>query len=355
MRYRIRQIFHTAGCNPWHIHMAPTWLRPGPRDTAKLLTLALGVIFFHTIVTVLEEELFSLEEFKHAAGGAFMTLFMYSCTAFVYLPIVMRARRSDAGRERRVSSAASSRMALLKVSMIYVGTTTLTKTSLRYIDMPTQTVLKSAKLLPVMAGSILILGKRYSPREWFAAACLCAGIALFNLSTHFPEPRATLAGALCIVIALACDALLGPYQKRVMDAGITVAELMCAQSACGGVLMLFTCVLDGTLGPGLYLLVSDARVCATLMSWTLCITAGTALVLRLVDEYSAVTAIVVTTVRKALTLFASFILFPKHIGIGHPLGAALVFGSAFITLKKPPPRRQAEQQPLLPVHSFVRS
>ena len=42
--------------------MAPSWLRPGSRDTAKLLTLALGVIFFHTIVTVLEEELFSLEE-----------------------------------------------------------------------------------------------------------------------------------------------------------------------------------------------------------------------------------------------------------------------------------------------------
>ena len=107
-------------------------------------------------------------------------------------------------------------MALLRVATLYVGTTTLTKTSLRYIDMPTQTVLKSAKLLPVMAGSIVILGKRYSPREWLAACMLCAGIAIFNLSTHFPESRRTMAGALCICIALLCDACLGNYQKKVL-------------------------------------------------------------------------------------------------------------------------------------------
>ena len=27
-------------------------------------------------------------------------------------------------------------------------------------------------------------------------------------------------------------------------------------------------------------------------------------------------------------------LFPKHVGIGHPIGAALVFGSAFVAQRK---------------------
>jgi hypothetical protein len=54
----------------------------------------------------------------------------------------------------------------------------------------------------------------------------------------------------------------------------------------------------------------------------------------------------VTTGRKALTLFASFVLFPKHFGIGHPIGAMLVFGSAFVTLRRgtpnaPPPPLQS--------------
>ena len=54
---------------------------------------------------------------------------------------------------------------LLTVVTVYVGTTTLTKTSLRYIDVPTQTILKSAKLLPVMAGSILILRRSFHRRH----------------------------------------------------------------------------------------------------------------------------------------------------------------------------------------------
>merc|ERR1712129_633824 len=64
--------------------------------------------------------------------------------------------------------------------------------------------------------------------------------------------------------------------------------------------------------------------------WAAALTAGTALILRLVDEFSAVTAITVTTLRKAGTLAASFALFPKPLGLGHPIGAALVLCSAFV-------------------------
>ena len=42
----------------------------------RLAGLALGVIILHTLVTILEERLFSLESFTANAGGAFMTLYM---------------------------------------------------------------------------------------------------------------------------------------------------------------------------------------------------------------------------------------------------------------------------------------
>ena len=248
-----------------------------------------------------------------------MTFFMYSCTVFAYYP-----------RVRGFTLPGNARRMLLFVSMIYVGTTTLTKTSLRYIDMPTQTVLKSAKLLPVMAGSIIVLGKCYSLREWMAALMLCSGVAIFSLSTNFPEFRSTLAGVLCIAIALMCDALLGNYQQKVLQMGVTTEQLLFMQSVFGMVCMLCVTIADGTLLPGIDLLLRDVQVSITLIAWAIAIIGGTALILKLVAEYSAVAAIVVTTVRKALTLIASFALFPKHIGIGHPIGAALVFGSAFV-------------------------
>ena len=74
--------------------------------------------------------------------------------------------------------------------------------------------------------------------------------------------------------------------------------------------------------------------------------------LALVDEFSAVAAVVVTTARKAFTLLASFILFPKHLGWGHPIGAALVLGSVFVVRKPSAPKNR---ESLLPQHQTTRS
>ena len=311
--------------------------KPAP-PRVRFVCIAAGVLVMHTLVTILEERLFSIDSFRNNSGGAFMTFFMYVFTAFAYLPRVRNAGMAMPHEARRT---------LAFVSTLYVGTTTLTKTSLRYIDMPTQTVLKSAKLLPVMAGSIVVLGKSYTMREWLAAMMLCAGIAIFNLSTNFGAFSSTLAGGVCISVALGCDALLGNYQQKVLTSGVTTDQLMFVQSAVGSVYMLVVTLADGTLWPGLGLLLHDVEVSSVLIAWAIAITAGTALVLKLVAEYSAVVAIVVTTARKALTLIASFLIFPKHLGWGHPIGAALVFGSAFVAHgAKGPRRRKPEPQHL---------
>ena len=278
------------------------------------------MIVLHTLVTILEERLFRIPSFVNNSGGAFMTLFMYTFTVVAYLP-----------RTRGEKVPADAHRLLLFVSSIYVGTTTLTKTSLRYLDIPTQTVVKSAKLIPVMAGSIVILGKRYSLREWLSALMLCGGVVIFNLSTKHGELHSTLAGAACLSVALICDAMLGNYQQKVLSKGVTPDQLMLVQSLFGMVYMLVITLCDGTFLPGMSLLLHDVEVSAVLVLWAIAITAGTALILQLVAEYSAVVAIVVTTCRKALTLLASFILFPKHLGWGHPIGAALVFGAAFVS------------------------
>lgn len=321
----------------------------GEGSWRRLLLLGGGTCTIFTLVTVLEEELFLNERFLSEAGGAFMTLVMYSFSVLVYL---LARRFAPTGGDRSRPLNTSRRRDILVVSTLYVGTTTLTKSSLRYIDMPTQTVLKSAKLLPVMLGSMVILRRRFSSREWLSALMLVCGVAIFNSSTYAPSFRQTALGYSCIGVALTCDALLGNYQQKVLSRGVTVNELMLYQSASGMVYMLAVVVGSGRLGSGVALLRDEPVVAGSLALWCAAITAGTALVLTIVDEFSAVVAIVVTTARKALTLLASFVLFPKHMGWGHPIGAALVLGSAFVTRKrkKPPPA-----DPLLPTHDRQRA
>ena len=152
---------------------------------ARFFLIGGGVLVLHTLVTVLEESLFTNEAFLRDAGGAFMTLVMYSISVLWYMVVRAFKRRHAAGLDR------TSLRDLLAVSTLYVGTTTLTKSSLRYIDMPTQTVLKSAKLLPVMLGSIVILRRSFSTREWLAALMLCSGIVV----VCWPASTARLQGS----------------------------------------------------------------------------------------------------------------------------------------------------------------
>ena len=314
----------------------------------RLAILASGVILFHTSVTVLEEQLFRNEHFRATGGGAFMTLVSYSLAAVCFGAAVYRQKSAAATKGVglvEVLGGATRAKDLLTVVTVYVGTTTLTKTSLRYIDVPTQTILKSAKLLPVMAGSILILRRSFHRREWIAALMLVSGMVAFSSSSARPSLQQGAAGSGCILVALVCDALLGPYQQRVLSRGVKVAELMLYQSAGGACYMLVVCAAQGSLLPGLQLLATDATVALLLAAWAIALTIGTALVMTLVADYSAVVAICVTTLRKALSILCSFVLFPKLWGWGHPIGMALVLASVFVAKKaKKPPRQDAGPQ-----------
>ncbi len=295
----------------------------------------------HTAVTLLEEKLFNNTQFVHAAGGTFITMFYYLTVLLFYAnagyrdankptkPFQKYVAHSEMPRNQR-----SSRQQLLLVSLVFVGTSTLTKVSLAYIDVPMQTVLKSAKLLPVMAGSILLHRRVFSAAEWLAALMLASGIALFSLQqsalSEAPPSTGGVVGLSCIVVALVCDALLGNLQQSVLQSGVTVNSLMACQSAFGVLSMLVTCYLSGTLAAGIRLVASDGVLFGELVLWALCLLGGTELILRVVGEYSAVVAVLITSMRKAATLFCSFLFFPKPLGIGHPIGAALVLGSALV-------------------------
>ena len=178
----------------------------------RLALLASGVVALHTSVTVLEEFIFSTPGFKEHVGGSALTLSMYLCSFLLYLPQSEASGQEGRTGGEKASGAASAR-SLLAVSTVYVGTSTLTKVSLRYLDVPTQTILKSGKLIPVMLGSLVIMRKRYSLREWVAALMLVSGIAVFNLSSNHPPALQSLLGCICVLCSLVCDALLGNFQQ----------------------------------------------------------------------------------------------------------------------------------------------
>lgn len=57
-----------------------------------------------------------------------------------------------------------------------------------------QVIFKSCKLIPVMIGSVLILGKRYSVMEVFACVCMSVGLIWFTLADSNIQPQFSVTG-----------------------------------------------------------------------------------------------------------------------------------------------------------------
>lgn len=67
------------------------------------------------------------------------------------------------------------------LAALTLGTMSLSNLALSYLNYPTQLIFKSCKLIPVMIGSIIILGKKYGFLDYVSAVIMCVGLTMFTL------------------------------------------------------------------------------------------------------------------------------------------------------------------------------
>lgn len=156
------------------------------------------------------------------------------------------------------------------------------------------------------------------------------------------------AGLVLISSALCADAVIGNVQERVMNKyEMTTVEMVHKSYMVGTVLIFGICLVFGELGPA-YTFLTEEEASMTFIPMTLFSVTGYVgiqFVLALVKWYGALTAVTVTTLRKAVTMILSFIFFPKPFHTGYVIGAVFLgLGLALNTLNKRRKDRIAAQQ-----------
>ena len=102
--------------------------------------------------------------------------------------------------------------------------------SLRYfglqmVSFPIVLMSKSCKLIVVMIGGVLILGKKYQSRDYLAAAAIIVGLYIFQ-SDSTKSGSSSLVGVGVLLLSLAFDSLNSNYNEKV------VATNKCCSYAC---------------------------------------------------------------------------------------------------------------------------
>ena len=140
---------------------------------SHFLLLSASVFAFYLVYGYFQEWFFRQEGMK--PHGWYLTL-----VQFALYSALARAdmwRRGDDAGGRRIPARS---YAVLSVTTL--TTMGFSNASLGYLNYPTQVIFKCCKLIPVLAGGILIQGKKYGPVDFAAAAVMCVGLAAFTLA-----------------------------------------------------------------------------------------------------------------------------------------------------------------------------
>ncbi|CAG9532363.1 unnamed protein product [Cercopithifilaria johnstoni] len=222
----------------------------------------------------------------------------------------------------------------LQIATLTVGTIGFSNVAVGYLNYPTQVIFKCCKLVPVLIGGIIIQGKQYSCID-FAAACMMSfGLIIFILGDTMISPMFNSFGYAMISIALLFDAVIGNIQEKSLHTyKATINEIILYSYSIGFIYILLGLMIYGNFLDGFYFFSKHPlQTYGYSIIFSISGYLGLNAVLSLVRTQGALTAVTVTTIRKAVTIILSFLFFSKPFVSQYLWGGLLILIAIYLNL-----------------------
>jgi len=233
--------------------------------------------------------------------------------------------------------------------------------ALRFVSYPTQVLGKSCKMVPVMAGGILLGGKRYSASEYAQVVLVTLGVCVFNFGGKSKKGGSDSSyGLLLILLSLVMDAVTGGLQDKVKaqtkvlnpsakGAKPTMHESMLYTNVSGCLVAAVLGLLTGHLSAGFTFCMRYPEVMTAILIYSLASAVGQNFIYYTITQFNPLLLTTVTTTRKIFsTLYSVFRNPTNSLGTMQWGGCGLVFLGLIIDvaekyLKKAPPPPAAKE------------
>jgi UDP-galactose transporter B1 len=232
--------------------------------------------------------------------------------------------------------------------------------ALRFVSYPTQVLGKSCKMLPVMAGGILLGGKRYQVVQYVQVALITLGVALFNFGGKKKGAGNDSAfGLLLIGAALVLDAVTGGLQDKVklvskeLNPGAenpkpTMHESMFYTNLSGCIVAVGLGAATGQLLPGLVFCQRNPEVLRAILIYSLASGVGQNFIYYTITEFNPLLLTTVTTTRKIFSTLYSVVRSGVALDLLQTAGCGLaIFGLLIDVFRgkqhEAPPKKDAAQ------------
>jgi len=209
------------------------------------------------------------------------------------------------------------------ISFFYTASMVAANYALLYVSYPTQILVKSSKMIPVMLGGYLMARKHYSWRKWFIVITVTLCITYFMLvgvskkSQHHSKDESSPFGLLLICGSLFFDALTNGYQERMykLERKPTSEENMLYTNIYAVFFLTVSIIVSGEVFPAAYFLWRFPEAIFDLLMIGLTMSFGQIFVFWCLSEFGNLTTSMITTTRKFFAIIFSVLFF------GHSLSS----------------------------------
>ena len=247
---------------------------------AKLAIACSGIFFSFSYFAVLQEDVY-----KKPYNGEYF--------AYTFLALVCERGVNAAIGLAGVMCLGGSGLKIPLMDIFNSGVSQMfamagSNEALRYVSYPTQVLGKSCKMVPVMAGGIILGGKKYGFFEYLQVVIITGGVVAFNLGKGKAKSGAadSAYGLGLIGFSLVMDAVTGGLQDKVKKRTIelnpetskkpvpTMHESMLWTNASGFLVAGVLCVVTGQATAGFAFCMRNPEVLNAIMVYSLASAVG---------------------------------------------------------------------------------
>ena len=178
------------------------------------------------------------------------------------------------------------------------------------LNYATEVLFKSSKLIPVMIGNIIFLKKKPKPIDVVSVCLIVVGLAGISLGDFRGKNKFNIDGVIAVILSLCCDAVASNMQDKIMSIyGASQDEIITFLYGIGSILIGLVSIANGQMVSGIHRVSRNPTSLLYIFLFSFLGAIGIQFVYLIMKVFGSLLTVMVTSLRKALTVLMSFIVY----------------------------------------------
>eukprot|EP00095_Tigriopus_kingsejongensis_P011586 snap_masked-scaffold297_size217559-processed-gene-0.20 protein:Tk11586 transcript:snap_masked-scaffold297_size217559-processed-gene-0.20-mRNA-1 annotation:"adenosine 3 -phospho 5 -phosphosulfate transporter 1" len=208
--------------------------------------------------------------------------------------------------------------------------------ALKFVSFPTQVLAKASKIIPVMIMGKIVSNRKYEFYEYIVAVMISLGMVMFLFGSQEDkkaDSSTTISGVFLLVGYMASDSFTSNWQNELFSTyKMTSMQMMCGVNLFSCLLTSASLIQQGAFYNSLVFMSQYPVFTFDCIVLSVCSAVGQLFIYYTISQFGAVVFIIIMTLRQAMAILLSCLIYQHAISISGILGVLVVFGAMFLKI-----------------------